>query len=259
MILYRIIESTKVRVAKSKQQVSLDELKRIIQDVPQCVNFKEAVAKDGMSFICEVKKASPSKGVIDPKFDYKQIAIDYETGGADAISVLTEPEMFLGSEQYLEEISRLVSIPTLKKDFVIDEYQIYQAKASGASAVLLICSALGDELMKRFLDLTWSLGMNALIESHDQAEVERSLQLGADIIGVNNRNLKTMEVSLDRCMQLRQLVPPDKIYVAESGIKNSDDIKRLHKANVNAVLIGETFMRESNKAQAISNFRGASV
>jgi indole-3-glycerol phosphate synthase len=207
--------------------------------------FFTALSGDEISFICEVKKASPSRGVIAENFPYLEIAKEYEAAGAAAVSVLTEPDFFKGCNEYLSEIAAAVGIPVLRKDFIIDEYQIYEAKCIGAHAVLLICALLDAKTLRRFLELAHSLGLDTLVEAHDEDELRMALDSGADIIGVNNRDLKTFKVDIETSIRLRPLVPPDKIYVAESGIKSVADIKRLREANVNAVLIGEAMMRAS--------------
>ncbi|OON97722.1 MAG: indole-3-glycerol phosphate synthase [Candidatus Epulonipiscioides saccharophilum] len=260
MILDKILASTKIRIEEEKKQISEASMKTLAISVADRRSFKDAIFRptksDPINFICEVKKASPSKGVIVPDFDYKKIAKDYSQAGASAISVLTEPEYFLGSSEYLAEISKIVSTPLLKKDFIIDSYQIYQAKAIGASAILLICSALSDKKLKKYLELAKSLGLDALVETHDKEEVQRALSVGAEIIGVNNRDLKTFDVDINTSIYLRELVPIDKVFVAESGIKTRADIIRLEQANVDAVLIGETLVRESDKKAILNQLKG---
>ena len=216
-------------------------------------NFLQALQKKGMSYICEVKKASPSKGIITENFPYLDIAKEYEQAGASAISCLTEPFWFLGSDKYLEEITEAVNIPVLRKDFTINEYMIYQARALGASAVLLICAILDDEQLKSYRELAEELGMNALVEAHSAEEVQRALKAGAKIIGVNNRDLRTFKVDTRNSIALRNLAPADKIFVSESGIKTSEDINVLSE---NAVLIGETLMRSADKAAALVELNG---
>lgn len=200
-----------------------------------------------MSFICEVKKASPSKGIIAEDFPYMQIAGEYEKAGAAAISCLTEPYYFKGSDDYLKEIAAHVQIPVLRKDFTVDEYMIYEAKVFGASAVLLICAILTDEELARFHKIADSLGLSALVEAHTEEEVRRAIASGARIIGVNNRDLKTFKVDINTSTRLRKLVPDDIVYVSESGIRNAEDIAALYKNNTDAVLIGETLMRAPDK------------
>ncbi|MBO5560534.1 MAG: indole-3-glycerol phosphate synthase TrpC, partial [Firmicutes bacterium] len=214
--------------------------------------FKKALAKQGLSFICEVKKASPSKGIIAEDFDYLSIAKEYENAGAAAISCLTEPFWFKGSDRYLEEISKNVSIPVLRKDFTVDEYMIYRAKILGADAVLLICAVLSPSQLKEYCDIAAGLGLSALVEAHDENEIGMALDAKAEIIGVNNRNLKDFTVDINNSINLRKLVPPEVIYVSESGMKTNEDIAKLYKNGVNAVLIGETLMRSDNKKEMLA-------
>lgn len=257
MILDEIAAFTKERVGKEKIQLPIDEVKKqasAIKGVP--FRFEQALAGQEMAFICEIKKASPSKGLICEDFDYLQIARDYAAAGANAISVLTEPEFFKGSDRYLTEIRQNVQTPLLRKDFIIDEYQIYQAKAIGADAILLICALLDTDKLKQFFKLAESLGLSVLVETHTEQEVYSALQAGARIIGVNNRNLQTFEVSLETSIKLRNMVPPDILFVSESGIKTRENILTLQEIGVNAVLIGETLMKSDNKAQAFSMLSG---
>lgn len=186
--------------------------------------FETALKKPGISFICECKKASPSKGLIAPEFPYLEIAKAYEAAGADCISVLTEPRWFLGSERYLQEIAEAVEIPCLRKDFTVDEYMIYEAKLLGASAVLLICSILNEEELRYYMAVCEELGLSALVEAHDAEEVLMALRTGARIIGVNNRNLKDFTVNTDNSKKLREMIPPEVIFVSESGVKGSEDV-----------------------------------
>lgn len=210
-------------------------------------SFDRAIAKDGISFICEVKKASPSKGIIAEDFPYVDIAKDYENAGASCISVLTEPDYFKGDKKYLKEISENVNIPLIRKDFVIDEYMIYDGKIHGASCVLLICSILDDDTLKKYISICDELGLSALVEAHDEEEIKRAVSAGARMIGVNNRDLKTFVVDIGNSERLRRLVPENILFVAESGIKTNEDIRRLRAAGVDGVLIGETFMKADNK------------
>ena len=217
--------------------------------------FEEALRAPGLSLICEVKKASPSKGVIAQEFPYLQIAREYEQAGASAISCLTEPYWFQGSDEYLREITGAVQIPVLRKDFTIDEYMIYEAKVFGASAVLLICAILDDAQLLAWRCLAESLGMCALVEAHSEEEVRRALDTGAKIIGVNNRDLKTFQVDLSNSLRLRHLVPDDKVFVSESGIRDEADMKALYENGTDAVLVGETLMRAPDKAGMIRRLR----
>ena len=254
MILDQIVEATKIRVAKEKCEIPLNEYIEIaMKKKAQTEEFRmeKALKKPGIHFICEVKKASPSKGIIAKEFDYLTIAKEYEMAGASAISVLTEPDFFCGDLKYLEEISKEVTIPLLRKDFIIDEYQIYQAKAKGASCVLLICAILSFNQLKEYLSICNELGLSALVEIHDEEEATRAIEAGARIIGVNNRNLKDFTVDLNNSLKLRERIPLDILFIGESGIKTSSDIKKLYDAKVNAVLIGETMMRSPNKKQML--------
>ncbi len=257
MILDTLADATRIRVEKHKQNISPNDIKAKALSIPTGdFRFEKALKKDDIAFICEVKKASPSKGLIAADFPYIDIAKDYEKAGAAAISVLTETDYFLGDDKYLSEISQLVHIPTLRKDFTIDEYQIYEAKFLGASAVLLICSLLDTETIKNYINICDMLGISALVEAHNENEIKSALMAGARIIGVNNRNLKTFDVDINNCKKLRELVPNEIIFVAESGIKTADDINILRNANVNAVLIGETLMRSTDKKTELDKLRG---
>ena len=237
MILETIAEATRKRVAAEKEKCSLAEMKEkaTAMNPDTGFPFEQALKKPGMSFICEVKKASPSKGIIAEDFPYLEIAKEYETAGASAISCLTEPEYFKGDKRYLKKIAETVSIPVLRKDFTVDPYMIYEAKVLGATAVLLICALLPEETLKEYLETAHSLGLSALVEAHDEAEVARAMRAGARIIGVNNRNLKDFTV------------PENIVFVSESGIKTPEDVGRLYQNKTDAVLIGETLMRSSNK------------
>ena len=223
MILDTIAEKTRERVKIRKQTVPLEQLRKEAEQLSPDTGFpfERALGKEELSFICEVKKASPSKGLIAPDFPYLQIAGEYEAAGASAISVLTEPEFFLGSDRYLKEIAGKVSIPVLRKDFTVDAYMIYEAKLLGAAAVLLICAILTEEELKSYLTLADSLGLSALVEAHDRQEVEMALRCGARIIGVNNRDLKTFQVDITNSVRLRKLVPADILFVSESGMKTA--------------------------------------
>ena len=263
MILEQIAEKTKERVAQQKKIISLAECRARAEAVraekfPEDAGnlFYNALAKPGISFICEVKKASPSKGVIAEHFPYVEIARDYEAAGADAISVLTEPYFFQGSNEYLKEIRANVLLPILRKDFTVDEYMIYEAKSIGADAVLLICSILSQEQLNEYRLLAKELGLAALVEAHDEREVEMALKAGAEIIGVNNRNLKDFTVDINNSLRLRQLVPDNILFVSESGMKTPQDIQRLRENGTDAVLVGETFMRSADKKVVLQTLRG---
>lgn len=258
MILQEIAEITKERIRKRELEKPLGILREEAERIDPNTGFpfEKALGGADISFICEVKKASPSKGVIAEEFPYLDIAKDYEKAEAAAISCLTEPFRFLGSDKYLREIAANVSIPVLRKDFTISEYMIYEAKTLGASAVLLICAILSPQQLKEYLELSHSLGLSALVEAHDESEVNTAVECGAKIIGVNNRDLKTFTVDINNSARLRKLVPDDRIFVSESGIKTAEDIEKLRKNGTNAVLIGETLMRSPDKKQKLDELRG---
>ena len=256
-ILDQLAEYAVIRVEEAKKKCSLEEIKAKAVALPKGdFEFEKALKKTGMSFICECKKASPSKGIIAEEFDYLTIAKDYEKAGADCISVLTEPKWFLGSDEYLKDIANTVKIPCIRKDFTVDEYMIYEAKVLGAKAVLLICSILSTRQIKEYIEICDSLGISALVEAHDEKEIQMALDAGARIIGVNNRNLKDFSVDTGNSKRLRQLIPEDVIFVSESGIKDGQDIKALTEAKVDAVLIGETLMKAENKLEKLKELRG---
>ena len=256
-ILREIVEHTKERIEARKKKLPPEKAMEIacsssIIGFP----FEEALKSNDIAFICEIKKASPSKGVIADCFPYIDIAKAYESAGAAAISVLTEPYYFKGDDLYLREIADMVSIPLLRKDFTIDRYMIYEAKILGASAVLLICSILSGDLLAEYIAIAHGLGLSALVETHDEKEVAMALGAGARIIGVNNRNLKTFEVDISLCERLKKIVPPDILFVSESGIQSPEDVLKLRKIGANAALIGETIMRSSDKHSEIARLRG---
>lgn len=256
-ILDQLAGYARERVRQGKQNISTEELKRQALSLPKGnFAFENALRTPDISFICECKKASPSKGLIAPDFPYLQIAKDYEAAGADCISVLTEPKWFLGSSQYLKEIAETVHIPCLRKDFTVDEYMIYEAKVSGASAVLLICSILSKEQIKEYISICDELGLSALVEAHDENEVQTSLNAGARMIGVNNRNLKDFSVDTDNSRRLRKLIPDDVLFVSESGVSCAKDVAKLREIGADAVLIGETLMRASEKKARLDELRG---
>ena len=265
MILDELEQATRVRVEKKKKEVSFDRVKKeAVLIAKQELDkkgrfdfpFEKAIAKRDISFICEVKKASPSKGIIAEDFPYIDIAREYEAAGADCISVLTETDYFKGDDRYLREINDEVKIPTIRKDFIIDEYMIYEAKILGASCVLLIAALLDTDTIRKYKEICDELGLSALVEAHDENEVESAVKAGARMIGVNNRNLKTFTVDINNSIRLRNLVPKDILFVAESGIKTAKDIDELRKAGVDGVLIGETFMRSSNKKAMLDELKG---
>lgn len=258
-ILEEIAEKTRERIRKEKRQFPLEQLKNLAEKAPQQPSFLETLKKPGMSYICEVKKASPSKGLIAPEFPYLEIAKEYKAAGASAISCLTEPFYFMGSDTYLREITETVDIPVLRKDFTVDKYMIYQAKAFGAAAVLLICAILNDQELLEYRELAETLGMDALVEAHDENEVARALKTGAKIIGVNNRDLKTFKVDMNNSIRLRNLAPDNVVFVSESGIKNAGDIAILERNRVGTVLIGETLMRSPDKKAALEDLNGGAL
>lgn len=258
-ILDEIAAKTRKRIAEKEKNIPLAEIRSQAEQLPSDTGFpfERALAADDVAFICEVKKASPSKGIIAEDFPYLQIAKDYEAAGAAAISCLTEPFWFKGSDEYLREIAAAVNIPVLRKDFTVNEYMIYEAKTLGAAAVLLICSILSESQLKEYLELSHSLGLSSLVEAHDETEIETALKSGARIIGVNNRNLKTFSVDAENSAKLRKLIPADKIFVSESGTQTAEDVENLRKIGANAVLIGEALMRSSNKKAKLGELRGA--
>lgn len=259
MILDRIVESTKQRVAAEKLEQPLEDVKAAALALPSDTGFpfEAALRQQDFNFICEVKKASPSKGIITEHFPYLEIAKEYELAGAAAISVLTEPEFFKGSKQYLQDIAEAVNIPVLRKDFIIDEYQIYQAKIWGASAILLICACLDVSALTRFRQLADSLGLSALVEAHDAEEVQMAIDCGARIIGVNNRNLKDFTVDVNNSVRLRNLVDDDVIFVSESGLETPEDIQVLRDNHIGVALMGESFMRAPNKIEKLAYLYGS--
>ncbi len=258
MILDKIIEATKIRVVQEKQVESPESVKAAALALPSDTGFpfEAALRQQDFNFICEVKKASPSKGIIAEHFPYLEIAKEYEVAGAAAISVLTEPDFFKGDKKYLQEIASTVKIPVLRKDFIIDEYQIYQAKVWGASAILLICACLDVPTLTKFRELADSLGLSSLVEAHDEHEVQMAIDCGARIIGVNNRNLKDFTVDVQNSVRLRNLVENDVIFVSESGLETPEDIQVLRDNNIGVALMGETFMRSPNKVEKLAYLYG---
>ena len=256
-ILDNLADYAKARVALSKRHTSLEKVMRRVLETPKGnFAFENALKETGVSFICECKKASPSKGLIAPDFPYLDIAKEYEAAGADCISVLTEPKWFLGQDDYLREIAAAVSIPCVRKDFIVDEYMIYESKNLGASAVLLICAILSEEEIRKSVEICDSLGLSALVEAHDELEVKMALNAGARIVGVNNRNLKDFTVDPDVSSRLRSLVPTDVLFVSESGVKTASDVARLREIGADAALIGETLMRAADKKAKLAELRG---
>lgn len=257
-VLERLAGYARERVEAAKAEKPLAQIREEAMALSKGdFAFEQALRKGKLFFICECKKASPSKGLIAPDFPYLQIAKEYESAGADAISVLTEPREFLGRDAYLREIAAAVNIPCLRKDFTVDEYMIYEAKLLGAAAVLLICSLLTDEQIRKYLAICDKLGLSALVEAHDEAEVKMALNAGARIIGVNNRNLRDFSVDINNSANLRELVPADIIFVAESGIKDAEDVKAAVKMGASAVLVGEALMRAEDKKKKLAEFYAA--
>ena len=256
MILDEIVDAAKIRIRKARENISLDEMMVLAVKSDPPFAFEKALKQKDISFICEVKKASPSRGVIAYDFPYIKIAKEYEKAGAAAISVLTEPDFFLGSTDYLKDIKKNITIPVLQKDFIIDEYQIYEAGMIGADAILLICAILSMARLKKFFKIADNLGLSCLVEAHDEQEVKKAVEAGARVIGVNNRSLKTFEVNINNSISLREFVPKNIIFVSESGIKTANDIKMLRKIGTDAVLIGETFMRSNNIKAEFDILRG---
>lgn len=259
MILDALAAHARARVAADMEENSLDVLQM------QCgargradgARFERALKRPGLSFICEVKKASPSKGVIDPRFDYLSIARAYEAAGADAVSCLTEPKWFLGSDRVFGEIREAISTPMLRKDFTVDPYQLYQARLLGADAVLLICALLDTRTIARYLELCDTLGLSALVEAHDEKEIESAVSAGARIIGVNNRNLKNFTVDFENAARLRDRIPPEALFVAESGVSGPADAAALHNIGADAVVVGEALMRAGDKGALLAAMREA--
>lgn len=277
MILDTLAQATKKRIDGQKQLKSLEALKQELSEKaksgelvlpdkeksfeenfnnPSLYRFEKNLKGKGIHIIAEVKKASPSKGLIDPNFDYMKVARDYEMAGVDCVSCLTEPDYFKGSDEIFMEIRRTLKTPMIRKDFTVDEYMIYQAKLMGADCILLICAILDDEALMSYYKLADSLGLSVLVETHDEEEMERALKIGARMIGVNNRNLKDFTVDIGNSIRLRKMVPENVIFVAESGIKTREDIKELEDCGTNGVLIGETFMRAADKAKELKLLKG---
>lgn len=257
-ILDELAAYAKERVKRAQAVKSLEDVRRQALALPKGEHsFYKALGKTELSFICECKKASPSKGIIAQSFPYLEIAKRYQQAGADCISVLTEPKWFLGRDAYLQEIAQNVQLPCLRKDFIVDEYMLYQAKLLGAAAVLLICTLLNEEQLRKYLAICEQLGLDALVEAHDEQEVQLALRAGARIIGVNNRNLKDFTVDMENSRRLRALVPPEVLFVAESGVRNAEDVRRLKSIGVDAVLIGEALMRAPDIAGLLRELKDA--
>lgn len=257
-ILDTIADYARERVAAAKAKISFEELKDRVSSMDKTREdyaFEKALRGEGLSFICEVKKASPSKGIIDEKFDYLNIAKEYENAGADCMSCLTEPKWFLGSDEIFTDIRKTVNTPMIRKDFTVDEYQIYEAKLMGADAVLLICSLMDTSTLEKYLGLATDLGLSALVETHDAKEIEMAAAVGAKLVGVNNRNLKDFSVDFSNAKKLRDLIPADALYVAESGVSKAEDVAELKSIGADAVLMGEVLMRAEDKKFLLDTFR----
>ena len=258
-ILDTIAEYARERTARDKASISPGEMRDRALSLGRGNGsaFSSALAKPGLRFICEIKKASPSKGLIDPVFDYRKTASEYESAGADAVSVLTEPKWFQGSDEIFRNVRSLIQTPMLRKDFVVDAYQIYQARSMGADCILLICSLLDTETIRTYLGICEELGLAALVETHDEEEIRSAVKAGAGIIGVNNRNLRDFSVDLGNASRLRDLIPQDVLYVAESGVRTADDVRNLYQAGADAILVGEALMRAPDKGQLLHEYREA--
>ncbi len=255
-IVDTIADHARQRVAIAKEKLSTEKIKLAAYDTPKGdFGFEKALGKPGISFICECKKASPSKGIIAEEYPYMKIAEEYEAAGADAISVLTEPKWFLGSNDHLKDVTGKVKIPVIRKDFTVDEYMIYEAKLLGASAVLLIVSILPEDVIRKYINICDDLGLSALVETHDADEIHAAVNAKARIIGVNNRNLRNFSVDTGLSAQLRSLIPEDIIFVSESGVRSPEDIRNIRKSGADAVLVGETLMRAADKTQKLAELR----
>lgn len=256
-ILDQLADCAKERVAAAKSKINTADIRRLAEEMPQGnFEFGRALQGDDLAFICECKKASPSKGLIAPDFPYLKIAKEYEEAGADCISVLTEPKWFLGSDMYLKEITETVKTPCIRKDFTVDEYMIYEAKLLGASAVLLICTILSKQQLQEYKAVCDALGLSALVETHNEDEVRVALDIGAEIIGVNNRNLKDFSVDTDNSRRLREMIPASCTFVSESGVSSAEDVAKLRAIGADAVLVGETLMRAEDKKAKLKELRG---
>lgn len=256
-ILNQLAEHARERTRQAKKKMPPEEIRKLALSLPKGnFAFENSLKAPGISFICECKKASPSKGIIAPDFPYLEIAKEYEEAGAECISVLTEPNWFLGRDEYLKEIASTVSVPCLRKDFTVEEYMIYEAKLLGASAVLLICSILSETQIKEYIDLCDELGLSALVEVHEEEEVESAVKAGARVIGVNNRNLKDFSVDTNHSCRLRQQIPQQILFVSESGVSSPSDVAKLREIGADAVLIGELLMRATDKKAKLAQLRG---
>ena len=257
-ILENIAAAALIRVNKDKELIPPDKMQELGSEKRKNIKpraFYDALSKEGLSFICEIKKASPSKGLIDPVFDYRSIAHEYDLAGADAVSCLTEPEWFMGSDDIFKDVREIIHVPMIRKDFTVDEYQIYQAAYMGADAVLLICALMDEKELMNSLEICRSLGIDGLVETHDEEEIRMAVSAGAGIIGVNNRNLKDFSVDFSNAGKLRSLIPDNAVYVAESGVKSLDDVRQLKEIGADAVLMGEILMRTDDRAGLLKAMR----
>ena len=258
MILDDIVATQKIRIEHEKKEKNIKVLKQEVLSLPLSEKFffEESLKDKDFSFICEIKKASPSKGIIVEDFPYTNIAKEYEQAGATAISVLTEPNFFKGSDKILKDVADIVNIPILRKDFIIDEYQIYQAKLIGADAILLICAILDEKILNKFLNIANNLKLSCLVETHNEDEIKMALNSEAKIIGINNRDLKTFRVDIKTSLELQKFIPKNKILISESGIKTLQDIKMLQENSFNGALIGESIMLSKNKKEFLLKLQG---
>ena len=258
MILDDIVATQKIRIEHEKKEKNIKVLKQEVLSLPLSEKFffEETLKDKDFSFICEIKKASPSKGIIVEDFPYTNIAKEYEQAGATAISVLTEPNFFKGSDKFLKDVADIVNIPILRKDFIVDEYQIYQAKLIGADAILLICAILDEKILNKFLNIANNLKLSCLVETHNEYEIKMALNSEAKIIGINNRDLKTFRVDIKTSLELQKFIPKNKILISESGIKTVQDIKILKENGFNGALIGESIMLSKNKKQFLLKLQG---
>lgn len=258
MILDELANHARERVEKAREEKSLEQIREEARALPKGdFRFEKALQNQKMSFICEIKKASPSKGIISQEFPYLEIADDYEKAGADCVSVLTEPKWFLGSDEIFRQVRKRISLPMIRKDFTVDSYQIYEAKLLGADAVLLICALLDTEQIREYIGICDELGLTALVETHNEEEIQSAVQAGARVIGVNNRNLKDFSVDFENAKSLRAKIPKEAVFVAESGVSGAEDVRDLSRIGADAVLIGEALMRAEDKKETLAGYHRA--
>lgn len=259
MIIDDIVASTFERVAENKKRNSIDKLARLAFEKPinKDYPFEKALRnKANLAYIMEIKRCVPTKGEITRNFDYKSIAKEYEDIGATAISVMTEPDYFKGDDDFLAEIARIVKIPVLRDDFIVDEYMVYESKLLGADAITLICSVLDEITLMRCLNLAENLGMSAVVEAHSSMQVKKALRVGAKIIAVNNCDLRNFEIDMNNSLELQKMIPEDVIFISRSGVKTYQDICKLEENNVNAVMVGEVLMRSHDKRKTFEILQG---